>query len=132
MRTFLLMILMTAATPALACNADFIRASGLKIEQVKIGESVRVNVAFNYTITGSRAVRMIDATATIADALGWEMERIAIPRTTPIRPGDIVAYSDNHVSGPLIVAAKANPDDISITTCVRAVIYDDGTKERFE
>lgn len=131
MRAVLMTVLVLAGTPAMACNADFIAVDEWSIKERRGEPPTGAEVDISYRLVGDKAYRLIDGSFLFADALGMDLGRIAIPRTSPLKPDQAGTDHGVYLSTQLMMAARMNPEDVRVTTCVRAVIYDDGTKEEF-
>lgn len=78
-----------------------------------------------------KGTRMIDASVGFVDALGGHIASYTVDRDAKIAPGG--SFEQTGRWGPYTFERLLGlePEDVSAYTCVRAVLYDDGTKEEF-
>ncbi len=91
----------------------------------------KVELVFTLQSASGKPIRMIDAQFGLKDALGGTIGTTKLPRDMKITPNG--TYSETNLWGVklfdrLLTIERA---DITPFTCVRGVVYDDGTKELF-
>lgn len=127
MRAVFLMA-MLAATPAMACNADLLAVEKWSAE--KSGD-----VTFDLTLTMTpkfpQGVRMIDAQANFSDRLGGWIGGVIIDRDTRIGGATFTQVNTFGIALDLARLLRLPPEDVVVSSCVRAVIYEDGSREDF-
>lgn len=131
MRAVLMTVLVLAGTPAMACNDQFIEIENWEVTAIWSGIGVGANVAIDYRLKGDRGYRLIDARIHFEDALGMDLNSVVIPRDVPVAAGETVKHRQRYKDARLMMISRLQPDDVKVTSCVRAVVYDDGTKEEF-
>lgn len=130
MRTVLLIVMM-AATPAMACDSDFIVVQDWQVKNIERGSFPGPEADVHYRLTGDKGVRMIDAAIRFEDALGKRIASIAVERDKRLSPGITARLVGFYPGSELSRIPNMEREDVMVTTCTRAVIYDDGTKEEF-
>lgn len=90
----------------------------------------------NILVTGFRSelaqkVRMIDASAGFADALGKVIATFSLDRDIELAPGDKFEQSGRWGPYTFERLLVLRPEEVTGFVCVRAVLYDDGTVEEF-
>lgn len=119
-----------AATPAAAkCNATLLAVTEWSIAPVD-ADTNTLTTTFRWT--GKKPIRMIDASATFYDALGGRIASFGINRDQTAQPDGTFTQSDLWGLNTFERLLTLRPDEVSVKTCVRSVLFDDGTKEEFE
>lgn len=119
-----------AASPAAACNENFVEIESW-FGSVTMGPPAGADMTINYALTGDKSVRSIDGSFLFADAFGNMLDQVPISNAARIATGETNTQRDAYQSGHLLMALK-DPDDVIVTSCTRAVIYEDGTHETFD
>lgn len=128
---YVLFVAVLAATPATACNTDFLVIDDWSIIEQTSGPRIGATVEVQYRLAGNRAYRLIEGSIIFEDRLGFRIESIAVPREKPLTPGMMGLQTGLYPSSTLMMAARMNRDDVIVTTCTNAVVYADGAKETF-
>ena len=118
-----------APTSATACDEGVFTVQSWQVEP-KPGDYPVLTASLTYE--GKSAVRMVDALIVVADALGGHITAIGIDRDLHAEPG-ATFNNDSLISveaGERLLSL--HPDDVAVTTCTRAIIYQDGLKQVFE
>jgi hypothetical protein len=118
-----------AGPASAACNADMLTMTSWSIKPID-AQGNELKVTLNYT--GTRAVKMIDASFGFRDALGGHIASAAIDRDAKIGAG--AAYVQTGLWGPYTFERllKLDHADVQPFTCVKSVLYADGQKEEFK
>lgn len=119
------------ALPALAsagCREDFFTVQDFSFRDA--GEE-KIEIAFTLQSSAAKAIRMIDADFGFRDALGGRIGAVDLARDVAIPEGGV--YSQTALQGTKSFERllKVDRADIAPFTCVRGVVYDDGSKEEF-
>ncbi|MFC5385196.1 hypothetical protein ACFPLB_04350 [Aquamicrobium segne] len=123
-----------AASPAIACNTEMISvqdnwtAENLRSE----GDTVFTKIDLTYQYDGTQPYRMIDGSIRFRDATGSAIASLGLNRDDALAPGETSSLSITSFGPDLPRLATVNRSEIEVTTCVRTIIYEDGTKETFE
>lgn len=137
MRTLVAMVL--SIGPAYAgCNETMLSVRSWEVARVGdllalpgISEDWRVKLTVEVQFNGDRPVRMIDGIVSFSDALGAPISSLVVDRDVRLSPGDLRPHTGTYRTqefGRLLLLDRA---DVIVSTCVRGVIYADGTKEEF-
>jgi hypothetical protein len=122
--------LISGAASASDCRGDLIQVTDWKLQKVTgliSGIDIHVTIKSNF----SKPIRMIDGTYTFADALGRRISSFGINPDLNVEPGKTVKFAHGYMGREMDRVLKMNRADVIVTTCVRAVVYQDGTKETF-
>lgn len=123
------MTAMLAATPAAACNEQM-----MSVESWAASSHGDTTFILKLDLRSNlpQHTRMIDAQVYFADALGKQIGGINLDRDAPVSVGPF--SQELHLGTALNIARllRINAEDVVVSTCTRAVIYEDGTKETFE
>jgi hypothetical protein len=129
MRNFLLAVLLTCSTyPATACDDHLLTFSSWSIKAIS-ADTNKITTVFKSH--ADKPIRMIDASAGYKDALGGVIGSFSLDRDVKIEPND--SYSETKTWGPFTFERllKLKHDEVTTFVCVKAVLYDDGTKQEF-
>lgn len=132
MRTALIMALTALmAVPAAAqqaCNRELIEMIDYSITPVD-EDTNRLITTFRSNAAST--IRMIDASAGFIDALGGTIATFAMDRDISVPPGE--SFEQEGLWGPHTFERLLDlkKDEVERFVCVRAVLYDDGSKEEF-
>ena len=130
MRFFVLAIgLSIASGPLMAgCNESLLLLDTWKIEAI---DSDTNRLTTDFTFTGDRPIRMLDASAGFRDILGERINSFALERDVSLTEG--ATHQEVGRWGPYTFERllDMNPDDVKPWVCVWAVVYQDGTVEKF-
>lgn len=126
----MIILLALGSSPAFAaCNNTL-----LKVEEWSITALDANTNELTVTITteSSKPIRMIDGQFGFRDALGGNVASAAIDRDATIQAGQ--TYTQVNQWGPFTFERllKLKKEEVEAFTCVRAVLYEDGTKETFQ
>ncbi|MCJ8519022.1 hypothetical protein ABID21_001930 [Pseudorhizobium tarimense] len=110
-----------------ACDADV-----LSIEEWSIRSNQDEALELTLTLKSNlkKDIRMIDADFKFRDALGGHIAADTVNRDLAIPSGTAVTMTKRWPNT-FERLLKLNHDEVSTTTCVRSVLYEDGTKEEF-
>lgn len=128
-----LILVMSMTTGAVAAECDTGNADILKVQEWDAADKGDRVVEINYTYmnTTAKQIDMVDAALWFTDALGKRVGVGAIVDPDPkVKAGDIAA-ADWKGWG-LQRLPSIEKKNVTATICVRAVLYEDGTKETFE
>lgn len=90
-----------------------------------------IDITVDIKSHAEKPFRMIDASYTFADALGRRISGFMIDPDLKVRPGETVSTTNGYTGSEMDRVIKMNRDDVIVTICTRAVVYEDGTKEDF-
>jgi hypothetical protein len=113
---------------AAGCNEELFTVTEWSIEERDPFPPLNVTLRYE----GDRPIRMVDGHYWLADVLGARTGGGPIPRDSRLSPGDTlstVAFQGTDDGKRLL---QINPADVITSTCVRGLVYEDGTVERFE
>lgn len=129
-RSVLVLAFCALAAPAAAeCNRDMLKMTGWEITPI----DERYNrLTTRFIADAEKPIRMIDASAGFRDALGGSIASFSIKRDTAITPGQEFTQTGEWGLNTFERLLNLKYDEVETFTCVRAVLYDDGTKERFD
>lgn len=131
MRALLVMVMM-AATPSWACNADLISVQEWEaVNESREDGTVSTHMTASYRYDGNAAYRMIDATILFEDVLGQLIAVYRVDRDEALNAGETSSLSMLSGGGSLHRLGDLDRDDIVVKTCTRAIVYEDGTRETF-
>jgi len=120
--------LFTSAAQA-ECNASLLTFTGYSMRPLA---AEAVEIATTFKSNASKPIRMLDAMATYRDALGASIGSFRLNRDVSIPVGG--EYREVKKWGQFTHAdrlPKLKPSEVSLSVCVKAVLYEDGTKETF-
>lgn len=131
MRVLLFLISIFAATsPSLAaCNDQVLSIEDWSIKPIDSNTNQIVTI---FRSNFPKPIRMIDASAGFRDALGAEIGTFAITRDVSVTPNETFTQTGKWGQYTFERLLVLNPDETQAFTCVRSVLYDDGTREIFE
>lgn len=111
-----------------ACKTDLFTVSDWSYRDA--GEE-KVELVFTLQSSSVKPIRMIDAQFGLKDALGGTIGTAKLPRDMKIAPNG--TYSETNLWAIKLFDRLLAVDRADITpfTCVRGVVYDDGSKELF-
>lgn len=133
MRVFLIAVsLLGCAHSAHACNgsADVLSLEDWHIEKVD-GFISGVDITVDLKSHAKMPFRMIDASYILEDVLGHHISGFKINPDIKAKPGETVSTTNGYMGSGLDRVINMDRSDITITTCVRALVYEDGSKETF-
>ncbi|MFC3072344.1 hypothetical protein [Shinella pollutisoli] len=131
MRSILVAVLMLAGTfhANAACNESLLEITAWNIQAIdadtnELSYSIRSNAA--------KDIRMIDGQLGFRDALGGRIGPLQIERDTVIPAGG--TFTDKGLWGRYTFERllRLKKEEVEPYTCIRAVLYEDGTKETFD
>lgn len=105
-------------------SPDILTLEGWRAEQTGFLVSMTIQVRSN----APAPIKMIDGTVWFTDALGGSLGGYEIERDLHVAPG---ALAEDRLQVTEDRFLKASPTDISGIACVKAVLYEDGTKAEF-
>lgn len=121
-------VLISQAASA-ACNTSILEVTDWKIEPIDKDTN-----ELSYTIKSNadKDIRMVDGQLGFRDALGGRIGPLGIKRDAVIPAGG--TFSDKGQWGPYTFERLLNlkKEEVTPYTCIRAVLYDDGSKEEFK
>lgn len=111
-----------------ACNDTLLTVVDWTIRPV----DARTN-ELSYTVKSNagKDIRMIDGQLGFKDALGGHIGPLGLQRDAEIKAGSTFADKGLWGQHTFERLLKLKKDEVTPYTCVRAVLYDDGTKESF-
>jgi hypothetical protein len=127
--TILVAAMMASIAPAsAACKNDLIALESwsIKPDGDQFNELTTVLVS-----KAAKPIRMIDGKVGFRDALGEIISAFAIDRDTTLPAGEPVTQVGLWGQNTFERLLKLRHDEVQVETCVRAVLYEDGTKEIF-
>lgn len=130
MRLAIFVVSVLLATSAQsACNSDLVTVQDWSIRPI---DTTTNEVAYTIKSNASKAIRMIDGQLGFKDALGKTIGPMEIERDANIKAGG--TFSDKGRWGQFTFERllKLRKDEVIPYTCVRAVLYEDGSKEEFK
>lgn len=127
MRSIFLLAMMTSTAHA-GCNEKLIEFTSWSIKPIDADTN---EVVTSFKSNASKPIRMIDASAGYKDALGDTVGTFSLDRDVSIAPGATYSETKNWGLYTFERLLKLKPEEVTTFTCVRAVLYDDGTKEEF-
>lgn len=114
---------------AMACSNELLAVTDWSIKPI---DSDTNELTWTVKSASGKPIRMIDAQLGFRDALGGHIASLAIDRDAQIPAGG--TYSGDGKWGPYTFERLLNlkREEVTAFTCVRSVLYDDGTKEEFK
>lgn len=131
MRAILVTTLL-AGSPAMACDNSFISVQDWRVQNIERNSFPGPEAVVHYRLSGSKGVRMLDAAVRFEDALGKHIASIAVDRDERLAPGGTARLVGFYPGSNLSRIPNMEREDVVVSTCTRAVIYEDGTKEEFK
>lgn len=119
-----------AAAPAYAaCNNELLVVEDWSIKAVDADTN---ELSYTVRSTADKNIRMIDASLGFKDALGATIGPLGVERDASIPAKG--TFSDKGLWGPYTFERllKLKKEETTPYTCVRSVLYEDGTKEEFK
>jgi hypothetical protein len=112
-----------------ACNKDLLVVEDWSITAV---DAETNELSYTVRSTSDKAIRMVDGQLGFKDALGETIGPLNIERDAAIPAKG--TFSDKGLWGPFTFERllKLKKDETTAYTCVRAILYEDGTKEEFK
>lgn len=120
---------LVAAPAYAACNKELLVVEDWSIKAV---DAETNELSYTIRSTSDKAIRMIDGQLGFKDALGASIGPLAIERDANIPARG--TFSDTGLWGLYTFERllKLKKDETTPYTCVRSVLYEDGTKEEFK
>lgn len=119
------------AGQAAACNEDLFTIESWSEVEDRARYYPATALVIEARYHGDKPIRMVDAEYTLTDVLGDEVAEGRIERDVRLRPGETVSFESVQMPFQKNRVALIEPEDIVPSTCTTAVVYDDGTIERF-
>lgn len=134
MRTcFVAAALLAAAIPAAAedcfIGSDAVQVSGWSVETTSPNEQV---VTLHLASSLPATTRMIDNFAGFRDALGNSVGFFSLPPDTRIPHDQEIVITQSVSGGVLARLPDLKKDEVAAFFCLRGVVYEDGTVEKFD
>lgn len=130
MRVLILAFGLSIAGDALmaGCNESLLLIDTWKIEAI---DSNTNRLTTDFEFMGDRPIRMLDASAGFKDILGEVIGSFALKRDVSLTEG--AAHQEVGRWGQYTFERllDMNPNDVKPWVCVKAVVYQDGTIEKF-
>lgn len=121
------------ATPAMACNEEILTVTEWEVAETEgFLSSSFIGLGITHLNNSDRTIRMVQGRTEFHDILDRRIASVPMAEDELRRPGEQtlqVTVAGRPGSDRL---ETASPDDIVVSTCVNAVVYDDGTVERFD
>lgn len=111
------------------CKSDLLSVSDWS---VTINAEDEAEVALTLASVFTKPTRMVDASVVFADALGQLIGQVPVDTDQKLPVGASYKAGGSYGGTKLDRAAKLAREDVKVTTCVRGVVYEDGTKEEFK
>lgn len=127
MRT-LVALLLTTSTAYAGCNENMITMLSWNITPI---DSDTNQLDTSFRLNSEKPIRMIDASAGFSDSLGGRIGSFAIERDLRAAPGEEFDQTGRWGRFTFERLLEMERADVVTSTCVRGVIYADGTKEEF-
>jgi len=124
----LVLALVASLWPAagLACNDTILALTGW--DAVKEGNGATLTLTFESH--AAKPFRMIDAVVWFGDVLGPEVrDGVDVQRDLHLSPKETFTQQSSYAG--MARYASIKHEDVTTEVCVRSVLYDDGTIERF-
>ena len=119
-----------AGSAAADCREDLLTIEDWKVERITDpiqGERVSVQVKSHM----GKPFRMVDGSYAFHDALGRHISSFGFNPDLKLAPGMVSADGGRYFGTQIGRVRNMDRADVKISTCVRAVVYEDGTKETF-
>lgn len=119
-----------AAAPAFACDDTLFTVEDWTLGE-RLSEASRFSeIAVSARYNGEKAIRMVEGFLFLKDPLGRTITQTVLPEDLRAEPGEVVAIERNveDRNDRLYTVSK---HDVAVKTCTAAVVYDDGSIERF-
>lgn len=126
----MLFALPTAAAAECQGRADLLTVEEWSVEKVS-GPVSGIDITIHLKSGFDKPFRMIDAGYTFSDALGRRISGFTMNPDLRASPNETVETGNGYTGREMDRVLTMNRDDVSVSTCVRAVVYEDGTKEKF-
>ena len=137
MKKLVLFAVMSVAwgSPAFAgCESgspSVITVESWSAEAKKMRSTDYVNVSVTIKSGAAKPFRMVDASIEIEDALGRRIGVLSVDPDLVLQPGESIEKNGSYLADSLERLPKMNRDDVIITACTEAVVYQDGSKQSF-
>lgn len=121
--------------PAIAGECPAGRSDIIRLDEwsAEPGDARTVALTIRFTNVSDRSFRMVDGGVSFADVLGRSLGGVALPEDTALAPRQSEVREFNMLAaGGMERLPSVSPSDVRAISCVRAVVYDDGTVERFD
>ncbi|MDR2309788.1 MAG: hypothetical protein LBE54_02245 [Brucellaceae bacterium] len=128
MRTLFALFLMCGTANA-ACNDQLLEFVSWSIKPLDADTNEMTAIFKSHA---EKPIKMIDASAGYKDALGGRIGSFALERDVAIAPGGSHTETGRWGQNTFERLLKLKPEEVTTSVCVRAVLYDDGTKETFQ
>lgn len=131
MRKLLLVLslLLVAADARAGCNETMLSITDWS---VRTATDTDVEVSIRVQSTAGKPIRMLKAIAYFNDALGEPIGAIPVGPDVNIAAGGEYSESRNWFAGVHFARLlKLRKQDVKTATCVKAVLYEDGSQETF-
>ena len=117
------------------CNYDLIGVAGwsatpTNAEHQFLEGSTRIEIRL--TSAAPKITEMLEGAVELHDALDREIGRIKLDEDIRIVPGKNWVQSGSFMPSDLDRLTRLRPEHVKARVCVRSVLYDDGTVERFD
>ena len=117
-----------ASASCAGCADNVLTFDSWKIEPI----DERTNLlTTEFTFVGAKPIRMLDASAGFGDVLGERIASFAIERDVSLAAGDKHTQVGRWGQFTFERLLDVRPEDVEATVCVKAVVYQDGTVEKF-
>ncbi|WP_105430226.1 hypothetical protein [Neorhizobium sp. T6_25] len=125
----LVISVLTATSAQAACNGDLIAVQDWNIRPL---DATTNELTYTVKSNAPKAIRMIDGQVGFKDALGKSIGPLAIERDAVLTVGG--TFTETRRWGPHTFERllKLKKDEVTPYTCVKAVLYEDGSKEEFK
>ncbi len=119
------------AMPAYAgpCNRDMLSVAAWSIEPIDAETNW---LKTEIKSTSDKPIRMIDAMVSFQDALGGSIASFEMNRDASIPAGGAVEETGRWGRYTFERLLNLRHDEVTTSICVKAVVYEDGTIERFD
>ncbi|OMQ42076.1 hypothetical protein [Ensifer sp. 1H6] len=121
--------LLAAGNANAGCKSDLLSVSDWS---VTVNAEEEAEVAVTLASSFKKPTRMIDASVVFEDTLGQRIGQVPADSDESLAVGASFDAHGSFSGTKLDRAAKLARNDVKVTTCVRGVVYEDGTKEEFK
>ncbi len=123
-----IVLLFGGSSAAAGCAQDILTFDTWEIDPIDDDTN---RLTTNFTFVGDKPIRMLDASAGFEDVLGERIASFAMEKDLTLSKGDAHQEIGRWGRNTFERLLDMNPDDVVTKLCVRAVVYQDGTVEKF-
>lgn len=135
MKLYLIVTAALLASPAhaetCAGKSDFLVVKDWKVEKVETDMMTGIDITLTLQSNSPKPFRMVDGAYTFSDVLDRRISGFKFDPDLRGVPGGTIETGAGYMGNEMDRVPKMDRSDVIVTTCVKAVVYEDGTKETF-